>query len=340
VAAIVTNANAFDFGLGKQTNGTTVLGTAAYSVPVFSSSLTPVYELATIEVTDASSIQGDPYRKPTSWSGSVEIPALAASLGQVVQTLWPTDSVATTSGTYTHTFTGLGGTQSWFTLFDNFTNATGTDFYGNGLGSELQFTATADGGPLRVSLGAIGATPSFGTAAFTVTTADTVSNGYFTLQSATASVKQDTSTPNSVPSTSITNVRDVTLTVARPVTPEPTVDAVAVSNLGQGKVTPAGTMTMLYSSWAEFRASFFGSTTGTAVSSTIVYGALKLNFAHSVNAGWTFAIYVPKVQFFTPRPSPDPGGAALTQAVTLNVAKPTSGDHVQPVLVNGVATAY
>src|SRR4051794_10446967 len=110
MTAIVTNANAYQFALGKQTNGTTPLGTAAYAMPVFDANIHPIAELARFDVTNASSIQGDPYKKPTYWQAEVTVPALASSIGSILQTIWPTDGNSGTAPT-THTLTGLGGTQ-------------------------------------------------------------------------------------------------------------------------------------------------------------------------------------------------------------------------------------
>src|SRR5512143_2164449 len=110
MVALVTNSNAYSFGIAKQASGTAVAGTAAYSLPVYSADLTPTYELNFVEVTDASSIQGDPYKGPTSWTGSVETPMLGASLGAFLVGMWPTDTPSGTAPAV-HTFSGLGGTQ-------------------------------------------------------------------------------------------------------------------------------------------------------------------------------------------------------------------------------------
>jgi hypothetical protein len=336
---VVTNANAYSFGIHKQTNEATVGTVADYSLPVFDSNLSPQYDLRRVDVTDASSIEGDPYKGPTSWAGTVTVPGMPASLGTILQGLWPTDTATGTAPSKIHTFSGLGGTQSWMALYEDFTNASKPMTYAKGLCSSLTFTADAGGGPLKVAAAYVGQTPS--QAAFTVTTPETIAaQNYFMLQMAGATVEVDNDTPDVNPTTAITNVQDVSITVSRNVEPSPTVDSVTVANLHQGKVTTAGTLTFLYSTWQEYLATYFGSVSGTAVSATIVYGALDLTFKHTTVATSIFELYVPKVQFNVPRPSPNPDGSALTQSVTLNMAAPASGDRVQPILTNNVTPAY
>lgn len=334
---IVTSANAYQFGIHKQTNESTVGTVADYALPVFSSDIAPKYDLRRVEVTDASSIEGDPYKSPSWWEGTVEVPALGASLGPILQAIWATDT-KTGAGPYVHTFSGLGGTQSWIAFYDDFTNASKMMTYGKGIASAITFTANSDGGPLRVSLTALGEAPT--QTAYTVTTTDTLVNGYFGLQLASATIEVDNDTPDVNPSTPITNVKDFTITVSRGVSAEPTADGIAVANLAQGKVTTTGSMTFLYNTWQEWLASYFGAVAGTTPSATIVYGALDLTFKHSVQAGWGFELYCPKVQFKIPSRQPDPSGGPLSLPVELNFAQPASGDRVQPILTNAVSTAF
>lgn len=337
MASLVTNANAYQFALGKQTNGTTALGTASYAMPVFDADIHPLFELARVEVTDASSVEGDPYKKPTSWEADVTIPALGASVGQVIQAMWATDTPSGTAPT-THTFTGLGGSQSFIGLFDDFTNASKPMSYANGIATELTFSADQDGGPLKVNMKAVGTTPS--QASYSVTTTDALSNGYFSMQLASSTIEIDNDTPDVNPSSAVTNVESFSLTVSRNVTPAPTADSVTIANLAQGKLTTSGQMTFFYSSWQEFLGSYFGTVSGTAVSSTILYGALDLTFKHSVQSTWQLEIYVPKVAFIVPSRQPDASGGPLKLPVTLQIAAPASGERVQPILKNSTASAY
>lgn len=335
---LVTPNNNYLIGIHKQTNESTVGTVADYSVPVYSATLGPTYEDRRVEVTDAQAIQADAYKGLTSWSADVEVPAFGRSLGVFLQTLWPTDT-PTGTDPKTHTFSGLGAVQPWVAMYSEWPGAGAFEqTFGAGVATGITFSATAEGGPLRIGYTAIGKTPSV--ANYTVTTADTLADGYFTLQATGANVEADYDTPNVNPTTAITNVTSVELSVTRDATPVQTVDGVSVNYLSTGRVVPAGTMEVVYDSWDMYRASYFGAVAGSAVSPTIVKGALDLNFKHSTDAAVTFELYVPSVQFKVDPPTPSPSGDALSQSVTLNVMKPTTGDHVQPILVNHVTTTY
>lgn len=343
---VVTPANAYLVGVAKQTNEATVPATAVYSMPVFASDLGPRYDLRRVEVTDSASIEGDPYKGPTWWQAdSIEVPAFDDSLGVFLQALWPTDTATGTAPSKIHTFSGLGGTQSWVAFYSHWTDA-GINYeqtFGKGLVTGITFSGSAEGGPLRVAVAALGQEVTGATtSAFPATTADLLTAGWFGLQLASASIELDIDTPNVNPSVVVTNVRSYSLNVARSASPEPTATGITVTNLAQGKVQNTGTLEVLWDSVAldTYRASFFGSAAGTAVSSTIVTGALALNFKHSVSATSLLELYIPKVQFQAAPAVPNPDGSALSQTITLNVFKPTSGDHVQPILTNNVTPAY
>ena len=335
---VLPPANAYTFAIGKQTNGTTALGTAGYSMPVYDADNHITQELAEIVVTDASSIEGDKYVKPSYWESSVTVPALAASMGRLLSSIWGTDTHSGTADPVTHPFTGLGGTQPFVGLFDDFSNASKPMSYANGIASEISFAATADDPVLKIGWKGIGSTPTQAT--YTVTTADTVDNGYFTLQKSGATIELDLDTPNSNPSSAVTNVEELSITVSRNVTPQPTADGIAVTNMAQGKVVTTGSMTLLYDSWQAWLATWSGAVAGTTASSTICYGALDLNFKHTVQSGWSFELYAPKVAFRVPTRTPDASGGPLKFPVELVFAKPSSGDRLQPTLINGVTGDY
>ena len=334
---IVAPNNSHLIGIAKQTNEATTAAVATYSVPVFSANITPTYDERRVEVTDASSIQSDVYKGLTYWTAEAEFPAYSRSLGTFLQSLWPTDT-KTGAGPFVHTFSGLGGTQSWVAMYSEWPAAGAFEqTFGKGQATGIGFTADQDGGPLRIRYTAMGQTPSV--ASYTVTTADDQTQGYFTLQSATATIKTDLDTPDVTPTVSATNVQAVTINVDRAATPVPTADGISVTNIGSGKVTPTGTATFIYNDWEAYRATYFGAVAGTAVSSTIVKGALKLNFTHTTAAD-TFSLYCPAVQFKATAPAPSPTGDPITFEVALNIQKPASGDHVQPVLTNSLTAVY
>lgn len=331
--------NAYLLGVDIQTNESTVSSTADYSMAVLTSnSLGPVEDRRRVEVTDSSSIIGDPYKGPQSWAGSFTMPAYAASFGTLLHALYPTNST-TGAGPYTHAPTGLGGTQQWISLYSEWPNAgTFEQTFGKGLLTELSVAASAEGGPITIGASAVGQEASV--ANWTASAADDLDDGYFSLQTSGSKIEIDVDTPNVNPSTQPEDISNFSLAIRRGVTPEPVVDSFTVTNLGQGKVEFDLSMDWLWSSWDAYRASYFGAVAGSTASSTIVAGALELTANHTVQTGgtWQLRIYIPKVEFFVSPPDPDAGGAPLRLSVTGNIMKPSSGDHVQFTLINGVTT--
>lgn len=340
---IATPGNDYLIAIDKQTDEATVSSTADYSLPTYDgANLGPVYDEQRVEVTDASSVQGDIEKGPTSWSADFQAPAYGSVLGRFLQALWPTDTKqddTPTSGLYTHTFSGLGATQPWIALYSEWPSAGAFEqTFGKGVATGITFSASPDETPLRVGFRALGQQVTV--ANYSATVAEDNTDGYFTLRHASASIEADFDTPNSNPSSAITNVINATVDVNRPATPIKTADGVSIAYIGAGKVVPSGTLTMAYSSWDAYRATYFGAVNGTAASTTVVKGALALNFRHTVNATWTFEIYVPAVQFAVDVPTPNTSGDFLQHSVRLNIQKPSSGSHVVPILVNNVSTAY
>lgn len=335
---IATAGNAFLVGIDKQTNEATVSSAADYSMAVYEADINPVESLNRVQVTDASSIIGDPYKGPQSWAGSFTMPAYGDSLGRLLQALWPTDTT-TGAGPYTHTYSALGGTQSWISLYTEWSNAGPNEYtFGKGQATGLTFSAANDGSPLSVAFTAIGQEST--DANWTVGSADNLDDGYFRLVETGGKIELDLDTPNSNPSTQPEKIRNFSLSVTREMSPEPVVDSFTVSTLGQGKVTFAGSAEFLWTSWDAYNATWFGAVGGTSASPTIVYGALELTCKHSVQSTWEFRIYIPKVGFRVGAVTPNADGSPISLPVTLEVAKPSSGDHVQPVLINSTAASY
>ena len=137
-----------------------------------------------------------------------------------------------------------------------------------------------------------------------------------------------------------TNVRNFSVTVDRPVEFLPTVDSQSVNYLAIGKLEPNLTMTLLMDDWEAFRGTFFGAVAGSAPSSTIVTGSVILNFVHTVTGTWSFQLKMDKVALLAEPPQPDPSGSPLEVTVNGLIMKPTSGDHVKPILINAVTASY
>jgi hypothetical protein len=67
---------------------------------------------------------------------------------------------------------------------------------------------------------------------------------------------------------------------------------------------------------------------------------VEINCVHTVQAGWSFKLTIDKIALFEDPVQPDPAASPLVASIVGHVFKPASGDHVKPVLINQVATAY
>lgn len=406
---IVQPANNWTVGLAKQSAEGTIGTVATYEGPIYSGRPSPVQNITRVEVTDASSVDGDPYKQPGEhWESTVETPAFANLLGLQCLSLWPTDTVvgsgtastktitnatqtagtvtftstshgftngnyiivtgmtpatyngihlisnvatntfdvtgfattltspATAFGTavkppYAHVFTGLGNTQPWMAAYQT---APGSflETFEDGICGGIGFSADETGGPMHVQHTLVGKRPT--KAAHTITTPVLLTDGFYTLTAGTVFFDEDTQTPAAQ-----TNAQKLAITVDRPATALATADGVSVSYIAQGKVTPNFTATLLYpSNWDGYQSTFYGSASGTAPSATIVAGSIKALYVHSVQSTWAAQVNVPKAVLAIDPPQPDPSGAPLTLTCNGYAIKPSSGDHVQVIVCNNVAS--
>ena len=330
---VAPSSGAYEIGIAKQTDETTIPTVATYSLPVFSGRPMPVQTTSRVEVTDAASIVGDPYKNPdVHWEADVTFPAFAAPLGRFLQSFWPTDTI-TGAGPFTHTFSGMGTTTPWIAMFDDFTNATKEATYEAGKCAGMTFTCTETGGPLQVSFRAVGKRPT--DAAYTVTTAASLADGYFQAVGATMQFDENSST-----AVTHTNIQQLSVVVDQPITPLATVNGTSIQNLGLTRLTPSLTMSLYWENWEAYKNTFFGTITGSTPLNTFESGKVIFNFVHTIQAGWSFSLTMDKVWLRVTPPDPDPGGAPLILTIEGDILKPAAGDHVKPVLINAVTPAY
>lgn len=272
---------------------------------------------------------------PATYNGYHLVANVATDTFDVVGFSSSLTSPATAFGTvvrppYNHIYTGLGNTQGWFSMYST---APGSQLqtFEDGICSGLSFDCDETGGPMKLQFSMVGKKPT--KVAHTVTTSAALTDGFFTMTAGTIRMDEDSATPGAV-----TNVQKATVNIDRPATALATADGVSVSNISQGKVDPTFKATMFYSSWDAFNSTFYGSASGSAPSSTLVGGSLSLLFVHSIQSTWAFSINVPSAVFIADPPQPDPGGGPLTVQINGYAKKPSSGDHVVPILGNNVAT--
>ena len=329
-----TPSNQFIWGLAKQTNESTVNTTEQYGLPVYSGRSMPVQTTTRVEVTDATSLAGDPYKQGDEhWEADVVVPAFGAPLPKILVGLWPTDTV-TGAGPFTHTMSGLGATPSWFTTFNTDLLAGAVEeTFEAGIMSEFSISGDGTGGPARVGAKYVGKKPTIAT--YTNATPQVIgTDGYFTFSGAVLQYEVDAGTP-----VTETNIQSLSLVVPRPVAPVATADSVSVNFLALSKIEPTVSMTLLMDDHEAYRATFFGAVAGSTPSATLVKGSVKFNLVHSITGTHSASFTMDSVILMAEPPQPDPAASPLTVTINGVITKPASGDHVKPVVINAIAAA-
>jgi hypothetical protein len=333
---LTSPSNNYIVGIAEQSAEGTVPTIEEYGMPVFSGTPRPQESVARVAVTDASSIDGDPYKQGDQhWTAEgLVFPGFAASTGRLLACLWPTDTASGTTPK-THTFSALGSATPWITMYHTDILAGAVEWtYEAGQCAGMSFSADETGGPLRIGFEAVGKRPTVAT--YTNATPQSIStDGYFTVKGATLKYEADSATPATE-----TNIQSFNLGITRPVTPMATADGQSVAYLAIGKISFEFTMTMLKDDHEMLRGAYFGTVSGSTPSLTIPTGSVEINCVHSSQPTWSFKLTIPKVALFEEPLDPDPEGGPLVATVTGHIFRPATGDHVQPVLINAVSAAY
>ena len=331
---LTTPSNNFIWELAKQTNESTIATTAQFGMPVYSGRSMPVQTYSRVDVTDASSIVGDSYKQgDIHWEADVVVPAFGAALPKILVGLWPTDTLSG-AGPFTHTFSGLGNTPPWFTTFNtDLLSGSVEETFEAGIMSEFSLSGTNEGGPARVGAKYVGKRPTI--ASYTNATPQTISSdGYFTFTGGSMKYEVDSATP-----VVETNIQEFSLLVSRPVTHQPTVDSTSDNFLALGRVECSFSMTLLMDDHEAYRATFYGDVAGSTPSNTKVQGSVEINLVHSVTGTHSAKFNLDRAVLVAEPPTPDPAASPLLVTINGMIDKAATGDHVKPVIINGVNTA-
>lgn len=98
---------------------------------------------------------------------------------------------------------------------------------------------------------------------------------------------------------------------------------------------------MLFADTTIFKSTFYGSTSGTATSATIVYGSLDFTFqvGPATNANRTLQVAIPNIALRVPDPPDvDPSGGPVMLDVVGVCDKPSSGEMITVTLKSSPAT--
>jgi len=331
-------SNNFLVGLAKQTNESTVPTVSAYTTPLLTSDRpVPVQTVDRVVMTDGASIVGDQIKQAGEhWESTIVHAAWDDMLGLELASIIPTDTPSGTAPSRLHTFTGIGTTPPWVTMFANEFASSLSETFEKGICSGIRFDFDLDR-PVKVTYRAVGQRPTV--AAFTSTVTKSQNDGYFApLAPANTSLKfeEDSLTP-----VAHTNIRSGFVDINRPVTPILTADGANVTYLHLGPVEVTAHLELVWENFDAYRATFYGAVAGSTPAANIPSGSADLAFGHTVSSTSILQLKLDKLNFMTDPPAPDPsGGNPLTVAVDLAVLKPASGDHVKALLTNNVTAAY
>jgi hypothetical protein len=338
---IAQNAAAFELALGKQASEGTAQTTAANlnAMPISSGNITPVQEVNPIVVTDANSYDNlAVYKAQESWTADITLPVFSATHGMFLQGLLPTD----TYGTGTHTFTPAG-TDAFYTLHTKRPGGPFYERYVDGLVEEITYTFN-QGEIVLANVKAKGKTIVSGTSSYTASgtivsgSTEKLATGEYMHSQGGTFMLDLAATPAA---TTITNVVSGSITLRRGTEFVHTADSLTPVFIQRGKWAADVALDLVWSSYGEYRNSFFGAATGTGASSTVAIGALDFKFPAYANAARYLQIKLPSVAFLLDAaPAPNADGSALTQSVNGMVTVPSSGSPMTVVLSNAYTGTF
>ena len=334
-----TRANTGNAGIYIQTSATDTSGTTAtFAHPLYGGTIKPVENRPAMAHTVSDDLIPGYYKTGQWWEGDITFPALQKSLPAYVGSMLGAFGVSGAGDPYTHTLTQ--DTTPYYVT--QFLEAPGSVYrkFAAGKFTELGFSASASDPILKVNAKSIGYTPSDLASGFTISNDETTlaaSGPFFTFLGSTLKFDDD-ATPAS---TTVTNIRGFNLRFLRGVTLEQT-NTLNPGTDNNGMFDIQGELDTIWSSYETFKATFYGTVSGTASSATIVYGAIIFLFqvGPATNANRTLTITCPNLMFMVnDPPASDPAGGPLNLPITFAAAKPSSG-NIATVAQLGSISSY
>ena len=334
--ALTQNAKVAEFGIAKQSSEGSAVANPTYAMPVFEGLPRPVQNVEPIQVTDTAVTTPLVWKTDAHWEAQVTVPGFADSVGNLIKSVLPTDTKTGAGDPYTHAFTAAG-TDSFFTLFSRRPGDLYEQFV-DGVGSELAVTFN-ETEPVKVQGTFMGKTISVLGSAYTAGTTNAMSNTTEWLTPIGATLKLDVAATPAT--TTVTNITSGTVTVRRSVELLQAVETITPNFVHKGPYEVGVALDLVFDNYNLYRATFYGATGGSALSSTIVEGSINFKFLMHGNATHYLEILVPKVALLVPEaPQPDAAGGPYRVSVDGIGLRPTAGSIITMNLLNAVATAY
>lgn len=336
---IATRASEGQIAFAVQTAEGTPTATPKYSHPIVSGFPKPVEDIQEWEHTVTDDLIPGLYKTQQWWTMDTTFVSLPKSIATWARAAL---GAAADSGAsdYTHTIT-QSATPPFITVYATVPGTKYRKFY-DGTISEFSLIFEA-GKPLMVNVKAAGYVPADLASVYTTATnVETIGNSgpWHTFIGSTLLRDLD-ATPGAtgvadIVSGVITFTRELELIQTTALNP-------SISSYGRFRVS--GSLDTIWNTtdvYKAFKATYYGSTTGTASSATVVMGALDFLFptGPATDSTKTLQVQVPNVSLRCPDPpDADPSGGPLHVNLTLLSAKPSSGSIATIVSKNQVATA-
>lgn len=228
----------------------------------------------------------------------------------------------TGAGPYTHVFTPAD-TLPYLTLFGKYDGniTTVRDYKVDNLGFSF-----SENEPLEMSVDGMGTVLSFGT--FTAGTDDTAST-YFRASSGTFKLDTDSGTAVtariSAGEVSIANALSMVM-LSGSITADDVMNA-------QREVTCS--FDIIPDDLTDWRTVVTGTSTGSSISSTPLYGSFEIAFTEGTNS---LTLAATRVAFLCDYPDADPAGGPVTLTLAGTVLKPSGGNQITATLINSQAS--
>lgn len=329
---MATRAERHEIGWALQTAESSPAANPAFVVQgqFNPSSPEPTQEIAVREPALPTGTTQTILKATQSWKASLQIPCDALTLGPLIKGILSSESV---SGSYRHTFIP-DTTDRWLTLFGQRPGGLYEKFWDGQIESiTLGFES---GEPLDLGIVAMGKASSILGSAYTPGTTVQTGAADDWLTYVGAEVKLDI---DSTPATTITPyIESGSIQVSRASSLIPSADGSIPIGIRRGPFNIKVSLEATWDSWDAYRATFYGSTAGSAQSTTLVTGSLILKTTSRFTATRELTVKIPELLLLAE--PVQPGSGILTQRLEGYGTYGGSAASTQWELLNAQSAAY
>jgi hypothetical protein len=321
---------AFRYGVARQTAEGTPATQPRFQVPAWGGDVAPDQDVNDFETSSTNFMREGQYKSRVGWNTpGLQLGGFVDSAGLLYALLLGAESFSTP----THTLTALSPNPHWASLFKQFPAPTGgavtNERFEDGRIEAIQLDWAA-GQPIKLTVEASGKTSTMDSP---VTWTPTTTNAYTTagpwLGSVGPTLKIDlAATPAT---TTVTNLVSGSIRIQRPATWDQTT-LITPTYVSQSLMDGTFSATAEFDTLTSYRATFFGSTSGTTLSPLLVNGSGDWLFNENPTASAnSLQIKWPATQYRISPPVLDPSGGPLHVNLEGRMVLPSSGEPVTVV---------